>query len=71
MKIEIELAHETGKIRIADPLHGTCVVISRSEDGSLHTSIGNGEVDFVQIESREEIKSIKSTSGADLKGLIK
>lgn len=50
--------------------HGMSVHVWLDGEGLLHTSIGNGEVDSIQIESREKLLSIKSQKSEPLKDLL-
>lgn len=56
-------------VKVIGP-NGLGVFIWLMEDGTLSTSIGNGEVDHIQIESKETILSMKSPSGLMLGKLL-
>lgn len=68
-RIDIELSKED-RIKIFDHAHGLHVFVFLEESGALSVSIGNREVDNIQIESREKLVSIKSPLGEPLSELI-
>jgi len=67
---DAQITLEAGEsIKIHDYDHGLFVHVWKQEDGTLSTTVSNGEVDWVQIESREEVTSIKALRSGKLQDL--